>query len=285
MDSRGTACIGSDPSSFAHALTYDREQRKVNEEQEHVEVCCEFTITQAATHAELYRGGVPVPLQHSEVDEAKEKPLPRGQGQHAPAQEESDVRHSSTEQGQQKTLTTRRTKKKSPAQWEEYRRKRNMRRLEEQRLEFERKCEARKKANEGATTAAAASSSDAGDDAVSRVHTGNKGEPEEHSKPVELQSSRRNEEALQARSEGGQQPPAVEDKMKRSARARVKKGKSSRAAGKADGQKVNTEDDAAAELLRRDADAASSSLEITNGEEHFVSSLTQVTYLSSTPEL
>jgi hypothetical protein len=53
---------------------------------------------------------------------------------------------------------------------------------------------------------------------------------------------------------------------------RTKRGKGSGAAAKADGQKVDTEDHPA-ELLGRDAEAASCDLAITDGEERSVSPL------------
>jgi hypothetical protein len=99
--------------------------------------------------------------------------------------------------------------------------------------------------------------------------------PKGHSKPVEPQSRPRNEEAPQTQPERGKQlePPGVENKTKRRARTRTKRGKGSGAAAKADDQKVNTEDDRAAEVLRRDADAASCGRAITNEAEHYVSPL------------
>jgi|SRR6267142_53758 len=223
----------------------------------------------------ISRGGVP--LQHSEADQADEK---RGQEGHAPAQEERAAKGPSTEEEQPKALAIR---QKEAQREERRRRKKNARRLEAQRREFERKCEARKKAEEKtvAAAAAAASSNDAGDDSVSRARTGSMGEPgpEGHSKPVEPRSRLRNEEAPQTQRERGQQlePPGVENKIKRRVRVRAKGGKGSGAAAKADDQKVDTEDDHAAELLRHDADAASCSLAITNGGEHSVSPMmTQV---------
>jgi hypothetical protein len=180
------------------------------------------------------------------------------------------------EQEQQRALAIQ---QKQAQREENRRRKKNAQRLEAQRREFDRKCEARKKAEEKTVAAAtaAASSHDAGDDSVSRAQTGSLGEPgpEGHSKPVELRSRRRQEKAPQTQPERGQQlePPGVETKTKIRVRVRTKRGKGSGAAAKPDDQKVNTKDDRAAELLRRGAETASWVLAITNGEEHTVSPL------------
>ena len=210
-------------------------------------------------------------LQHSDAHEA-DKPPPCGLDESAPTLGKRAAKVPETDQGRKNCLTSRQRKENlSQAQREEVRRERNAQRLEGQRREFERKCEARKKAEKEA--AAAASSGVNGDDAIARAQTGNKGKPEEHSKLVKPRPRRLNEEARQAHPEQGQQPepPGVENKIKP---RKTKRAKGSRAAAKANDQKVNTEDDAA-ELLRpeRGADADPSSLPITNGEERYVSPL------------
>jgi len=170
---------------------------------------------------------------------------------------------------EQKAFAIRRMNEElKQARMEERRRKQNAQRLEGQRREFERKCEARRKAEAEAVAAAAAG--DASD--VARAQTPNKGGPGEDSRQGEARSRRRNEEAPRAQLRHEQQPqsPGVKNRIQREGWVRSKRGKKPRAVAEADDQKVDTENDAA-EFLGRDAGAPC--LTTTDREEHPVSPL------------
>lgn len=148
---------------------------------------------------------------------------------------------------------------------------------------FERKCEARRKAEEEGVTAivAAGGTSDA-----ARAQTPNKGGAGEYSRQGEARPRWRNEEAPRAQPRREQQPqlPGVENRIRREGRVRSKRGKNPMAVAEPDDQKVDTENDAA-EFLRRDAGALC--LTITDREEHSVSPLMPhpTSVVSSAPPL
>lgn len=160
---------------------------------------------------------------------------------------------------------------------QERRRRENERRLEGQLREFERRREARRKAEE--VTAAGADAVNDAQAAAVRAQTPSKVEPDERSKRGKRRSRLRNEGPPQVQPERGQQPqsPAEENKTQLGSSEQVKRGQKPRTAtAKADDQKENTGNDAAA--------ASAAGLVIADGEEHSIPLLTACVCVLFSPQ-